>query len=164
MTTFSYTTGNPSNLTGGATASMNDIQGPLTDLRTFLNGANQDATNIAAGPTLIATQQAWQTVALTGFPTYNLVYYKDSLGTVHFRGDLQLTGGSPPANGATICTLPAGYRPGVTILLPIIVQSVGGGVNLIQITTAGVITNASGATLSAATNYSFGTCHFRAEN
>jgi hypothetical protein len=47
MTTFSYTTGNPSNLTAGTTASMNDIQGPFTDLRTFLNGANLDSTNIA---------------------------------------------------------------------------------------------------------------------
>jgi hypothetical protein len=47
MTSFSYTTGNPSNLTAGATASMNDIQGPFTDLRTFLNGANLDGTNIA---------------------------------------------------------------------------------------------------------------------
>src|SRR6266545_4936483 len=48
MTTFSYTTGNPSNLVGGATASMNDIQGPFSDLRTFVNGANLDGTNIAA--------------------------------------------------------------------------------------------------------------------
>jgi hypothetical protein len=47
MTTFSYTTGNPSNLTAGATASMNDIQGPFTDLRTFVNGANIDTTNLA---------------------------------------------------------------------------------------------------------------------
>lgn len=48
MTTFSYTTGNPSNLTGGTTASMNDIQGPLTDVRTFVNGKNLDMqTNIA---------------------------------------------------------------------------------------------------------------------
>lgn len=39
MTTFSYTTGNPSNLVGGGTASMNDIQGPFTDLRTWANGS-----------------------------------------------------------------------------------------------------------------------------
>lgn len=48
MTSFSYTTGNPSNLVGGATASMNDIQGPFSDLRTFLNGTLLDGTNIAA--------------------------------------------------------------------------------------------------------------------
>jgi hypothetical protein len=39
MTTFNYTTGNPSNLVGGGTASMNDIQGPFTDLRTWANGS-----------------------------------------------------------------------------------------------------------------------------
>jgi len=48
MTTFSYTTGNPANLTGGASASMNDIQGPFTDLRTFVNGGNIDYTNLAS--------------------------------------------------------------------------------------------------------------------
>lgn len=34
---LTYTTGNPSNLTAGATASMNDIQGPFTDIRTWAN-------------------------------------------------------------------------------------------------------------------------------
>jgi hypothetical protein len=48
MTAFNYTTGNPSNLTGGANASMNDIAGPFTDLRTFLNGGNIDFSNLAA--------------------------------------------------------------------------------------------------------------------
>lgn len=48
MTTFSYTTGNPSNLTAGSTASMNDIQGPFTDLKTFINGANITDTNVSA--------------------------------------------------------------------------------------------------------------------
>lgn len=57
MTTFSYTTGNPTNLTGGATASMNDIQGPFTDLRTYLNGGNIDYTNLAS-----ATDSYYKTV------------------------------------------------------------------------------------------------------
>lgn len=48
MTTFSYSSGNPANLVGGATASMADISGPFADLVAFLNG-NIDATNIAAG-------------------------------------------------------------------------------------------------------------------
>lgn len=48
MSTLSYTTGNPSNLAAGVTASMNDIQGPFTDIRTFVNGANLDYGNIAA--------------------------------------------------------------------------------------------------------------------
>lgn len=52
MTQFNFTTGNPNNLTGGADASMVDVQGPLVDLRTYLNGGNLDETtnvpNLAA--------------------------------------------------------------------------------------------------------------------
>lgn len=46
---FQYTSGDPSHLTGGANASMADIQGPFTDLRTFLNA------RIAAIPTLVSS-------------------------------------------------------------------------------------------------------------
>lgn len=49
MTTFAFTTGNPADLTGGSNASMTDIQGSFTDLRTFLNGGNIDDTNLNAG-------------------------------------------------------------------------------------------------------------------
>lgn len=53
MTTFSYTSGNPANLVGGATASMADISGPFADLLTFVNG-NIDATNLASGAVDVA--------------------------------------------------------------------------------------------------------------
>lgn len=42
MTTFAYTSGDPSHLLAGANASMADMQGPLVDLRTFLNGNISD--------------------------------------------------------------------------------------------------------------------------
>jgi len=58
MPTFSYTTGNPSNLTGGHSADMNDIQGPFTDLRTAVNG-NLDETNV---PNLAAAFTTWKNV------------------------------------------------------------------------------------------------------
>lgn len=48
MTTFSYSSGDPTNLTGGATADMSDISGPFSDLSTFLNG-NITATNVTDG-------------------------------------------------------------------------------------------------------------------
>lgn len=54
MTNFAYTTGNPNNLTAGASASMNDIQGPFTDLRTFLNGANLSDVNLQNAGTGLA--------------------------------------------------------------------------------------------------------------
>jgi hypothetical protein len=38
MPTFNYASGNTANLTGGGPASMTDLQGPFTDLRTAVNG------------------------------------------------------------------------------------------------------------------------------
>lgn len=46
MTTFIYTSGNPANLDAGDSASMLDIQGPLTDLQTFLNSRTLNADNL----------------------------------------------------------------------------------------------------------------------
>lgn len=46
---FDYTSGNPAHLTGGQLASMADIQGEFTDLKTFLNA------RIAAIPTLVSS-------------------------------------------------------------------------------------------------------------
>jgi hypothetical protein len=85
MTTFSYTTGNPSNLTAGATASMNDIQGPFTDLRTFLNGANLDTSNLATSAKPATLLAPPQTVA-EGFMFLNglsiaTTYFPNSNGT-----------------------------------------------------------------------------------
>lgn len=52
MPAFTYTSGNPNNLVGGQPASMADIQGPFTDLATFLNN------RIAAIPTLVSSLPA----------------------------------------------------------------------------------------------------------
>jgi len=59
MTTFAFTTGNPNNLTGGSDASMTDIQGPLTDIRTFVNSGNLDEMNV---PNLTAAFTTWKAV------------------------------------------------------------------------------------------------------
>jgi hypothetical protein len=49
MAAFSYVSGNPSNLTGGGLASMVDVQGPFTDIRTVLNnGAAFDYGNFTS--------------------------------------------------------------------------------------------------------------------
>jgi hypothetical protein len=57
MPTFSYTSGNPNNLTASNDASMGDIQGPLTDLRTFINGG-LGTSNLAANAGVLETQLA----------------------------------------------------------------------------------------------------------
>lgn len=42
MTTFAFTSGDPSHLAAGSNASMADMQGPFIDIRTFLNGNISD--------------------------------------------------------------------------------------------------------------------------
>lgn len=59
MPLFNYSSGNPSNLTGGSTANMADIQGPFTDLRTAING-QLDETNV---PNLAAAFTTYRRVA-----------------------------------------------------------------------------------------------------
>lgn len=55
----------------------------------------------------IEALQNWQTMTPTsGSVTTTLGYYKDSLGIVHLRGQLNLSG-----TGVDFFTLPAGYRP-----------------------------------------------------
>lgn len=75
---LSYTTGNPANLTAGATASMNDIQGPFTDIKTWADakfsasdlttatlqtlGMNTGA-QVGRGKSIIATSESRTNVA-----------------------------------------------------------------------------------------------------
>lgn len=60
MPTFNYTSGNTANLTGGGPASMTDIQGPFTDLRSAVNG-NLDETNV---PNLSAAFTTYKTITI----------------------------------------------------------------------------------------------------
>lgn len=86
MTAFAYSSGDPNNLVGGGAASMGDIQGPLVDLRTFLNGGNLDGVNLttaaaqalalnvsggntARGKSIIATTESRTNVAYGTLPT-----------------------------------------------------------------------------------------------
>src|SRR5690242_14561341 len=53
---FSYVTGTPTNVVAGSTASMNDVQGPFTDLKAFINSGVGDAY-LASAPNAV-----WRTV------------------------------------------------------------------------------------------------------
>jgi hypothetical protein len=48
MGTFSYTTGQPLDLAAGKAIDFADLRNSFADVKTFLTGANLDATNIAA--------------------------------------------------------------------------------------------------------------------
>lgn len=67
MTTFNFTTGNPANLTGGATASMTDIGGSLTDIQTYINGGNIDTANLAASAKPVTLRGPYQPLGEASF-------------------------------------------------------------------------------------------------
>jgi hypothetical protein len=109
----------------------------------------------------IEAQQVWQSIVLAGF-TAGIAYYKDSLGMVHFRGDSIPTTGS--SAGATLGTLPAGYRPGTTQWFWMHHTASG-----FESTGRGFTINNAGAIVSpvaigASTSWAFGGVHFRAES
>lgn len=91
MTAFSFTTGNPNNLTAGANASMNDVQGPFMDLRTFLNGANLSDTNMQNAGTGLAK--------LTPLILYGML---TNVGGVFFAGS---GGWTPSTTGTGLYTI-----------------------------------------------------------
>jgi hypothetical protein len=67
---FNYTGGDISHLTPGGAASMTDLQGPLTDVRTAING-NLDEINV---PNLSAAFTTWKTIQWgSGTPTSGIV-------------------------------------------------------------------------------------------
>lgn len=62
MTTFNYSSGDPSNLTGGADADMTDISGPFSDIVTFVNG-NIDTSNLATSAKPVTILGQYRTIA-----------------------------------------------------------------------------------------------------
>ena len=141
-------------------AAVNDVDSAqILDLAV----STADIANNAVTAAKIEAQQAWQTVALSGF-TGNLSYYKDSLGQVHLRGDVFTSPGGGITSGTTLATLPAGYRPASTqqFNLPAVQGATAISPGIVRISTAGAITNS--ASLSASVDYSFGHIHFRGEN
>lgn len=118
---------------------------------------SKDISDGAIQPIHIAPQQSWQTLTLGGgtwSPT-TLAYFKDTIGMVHFRGDIIISPGSTIAATTTLGTLGSDYRPGVITRLDL------SPALQIDISTGGVITNVSSITASSA--LSFGMCHYKAE-
>jgi len=95
MTAFSFTSGNPADLTSGGDAEMVDIQGPFNDLRSFLNGGTMDETNV---PNLAAAFTTWKPVpgGVTG----------GQIPTQGAGGTVLLPGGMAP-NGAQVAATTA---------------------------------------------------------
>lgn len=70
MTVFNFATGNPANLIAGGGASMTDVQGPLNDVKAFLNSGTLDETNVA---NLAAAFTSYKTVLWGGATPGNTV-------------------------------------------------------------------------------------------
>lgn len=147
----------------GDAANASDISTPVNQIVAVVNG-NIDSTNIAdnavttakivdgaVAAAKIEAQQAWQTQALTN-GTGSCKYYKDSLGFVHLRGTINVSGTS-----VVLFTLPAGYRPGAIMEFP---HPSAGGYGQSSVDTNGVFTK----TVGGNGNFDISTATFRAEN
>lgn len=62
MTTFGYSSGDPTNLVGGGPAALTDISGPFQDLKDFVNG-NIDTTNLSASAKPVTLLGAYRNIA-----------------------------------------------------------------------------------------------------
>jgi hypothetical protein len=106
----------------------------------------------------IEAQQAWQNAtmvaggAITGGP---IQYMKDSLGFVHLRGGMSF--GTAVTAGVTLTTLPAGYRPGTNIWLPIVWDSAG-------TPASGQVVCKIFSSFTTGSTYDFTNINYRAEN
>lgn len=67
MTTFSYTSGDPTQLVAGNTADMSDISGPFDDVKTFLNGSI-DTANLATSAKPVTLLGQYRTVVYAKAP------------------------------------------------------------------------------------------------
>lgn len=110
---------------------INDIMNAIKNLDRRLRKLENAEPSLFDGidMTLVAT---WTN---TGAPYPNAAYWRDSSNMVWFRGRIQ--GGATPS---TVTTLPVGYRP---IGTRSFATSLG---DVIEITSAGVVTVASGGT------------------
>lgn len=119
---FQYTSGDPAHLTGGQDASMADIQGLFTDLRTFLNA------RIAAIPTLVSSlpvspvdgQEIYYQADGTNGVIWHLRYRAASGSTFKW----EYVGGPPlwSADETTVPVVvgsPADLSPVVSIIVPL---------------------------------------------
>ena len=80
---------------------------------TDLTIATADLANNAVTAAKIEAQQAWLATPAIGAigASGTVEYYKDSLGFVHCRGNINFTGNG---GGGTFLQLPAGYRPSIS--------------------------------------------------
>lgn len=104
---------------------------------------NYDGTNGPYAPAglppidllLAGRTGSWNTVAAGGNWNGNLGYRVNADGTVQLKGSLNLNLLSPPTG--PMVTLPAGYRPSVTLTVPIVFYS---GSGYVTIAPSGVVT------------------------
>lgn len=98
---------------------------------------SSSAITAAKLTSLPAGQEAWITPTLSlGTATTATGYMKDSLGFVHLRGQVNVSG------TGNIFTLPAGYRPGTYKEYGV---SSGGSFGVIGISTSGVVSKLVGS-------------------
>lgn len=142
MTTFSFTTGNPSNLSAGGTANMIDISGSLTDLRTFVNGSiDGDNVSSTAGGQLglsssVITRRGKTNIAATESRT-NVAY-----GTLTIPD--QVTGIVLPTDGLIVVAYQAIWQNSVAGAARACIDLSGNQLKQAQIGAAPIVQEATG--------------------
>jgi hypothetical protein len=91
----------------------------LTELQTIISSIESvNITNNTIPPAKIETQPTWSTLTLVNGGVWSpttMAYWKDSLGIVHIRPEFY-TPTIDITDNTIIATLPAGNRPGVSII------------------------------------------------
>lgn len=113
MTTFAFTSGDPAHLAAAQNASMADIQGPLIDIRTFLNGNISDI-NLSSSAAITEAKLATSSAGLAkgAFSAHRSTNMTSATGgTVVFdTEDFDLSGWHDTTNGRYTPQVPGVYR------------------------------------------------------
>ena len=153
ITTTADPTADPTEMTDGSSVNIHNIRAiVLSDAASVTNGATQfnfsscvfikDYWHYVGGTYSLGTsfQNSW---ANEGSGTYFNLSFKKVGNLVYLRGRID-TGSS----GTTIFTLPVGYRPTFTAVVPIVSRAAGDYAYL-QVTTAGNVSIVFGGTETA---------------
>ncbi len=159
---FSYSTGNPSNITGAHAAAMTDIKNSFADIKTYLNGGNLNAASMS--PTIFAPYRVLAVETAQILPGDMSSGYTTFLGDYFSRADGAFTSQSPvginfnPADYAltgktlklrlTVSTLFTGGAAGAALVFGLYpVSSIASSTGLYAVTLGSVV---SGSTVTRA--------------
>lgn len=162
------------NFVPAALADGDQVDARFTALFTALDrskvSGGLDAASIKDGIVVpgLTVIDPFQSLAVAGFSGWSIDFHKDLMGITRIRRKAFVAaGGVALTNGATLFTLPVGYRPGVlsVLRLEFYIPAGGGSQNsYCAVTTGGVVTYEGTTATPSAGNVLLVNGHFKAEN